>query len=278
MPAKKKSSSSLKMKVFVVLIIVALVASSAGMLFSGVSNVLPSVTLFQPEGWMGFIPGGVISIRFLNYSDIRDLANILPDKNKLYLYEINYNLTVFDINYELDVGTSDANVLVYNLNSTVANQISEAYSASSQTSQLFNGVPMYLINASDALGTAWIAVYNRTVIYTEGNETAWAGVAEIINATNDPLFSNDSLKIGLLLASNLKPFFAMYYFKDADPSLQMDWAIVCLTNPVTPVAMQVFHFPTSDIAKNVYSSVASIYFSSSAKATLTQNYIYGTAQ
>lgn len=276
MPARKKSpSSSLKMKIVVIFIIIALTASYAGMLFAGRDSGMPSASLFKSEAWMGFVPGEANFIRFLNYSEIRDLASIMPEKNRLYLYDIGYNLTAFDINYELNIEVGGADVIVYSVNSSVANQLVNAYSTSGQPSQPFNGIPIYLINASEALGTAWIAVHNGSVIYAEGNETSWAGVTKIINAIENPFFANESVKVGLLLASNMKPFFAMYYIKDPDPSLQIDWAIICLTNPVNPAGRQAFYFSTSEIAKNSYPAVASTYFSSASQANLAGNFIFG---
>ncbi len=278
MPSKKKNQSSWKLKAFVIVIIFILTASYAlSFLNFGSGAALPPASSFVAEDWMNFLPEGASYSRFLNYTDLEDLTDMFPDTVALYLWDIGYNLSVFDVNYELYMTINETDVLALNLNSSMASFIEISYYLSNQSVLPFNGIPVFLINDSRSNGVAWIAVYNNTVLYSEGNATAWIGISKVISAKYAPLFNNDDYKIGHLLASKQQHYFAMYFFYDADPSLQIDWAMIGLSNAVSPVQRQVFHFESSAIASSQYNAVASKYFSNPSSALLVGSYIYGDA-
>ncbi len=277
MPSRKDSKSSMKLKLVVIFIVVILTATYGFSLISILLNKpsLPSATSFVAEEWMDLVPEDVSYSRYLNYSDFEDLTTLLTDTVALNLPDIDYNLSIFDVNYELYMTINDTDVLALNINSTVADYIRVAYYFSDQSAIPFNGIPIFLINASRSAGVAWLAVYNDTVIYSEGNATAWLGISKVIGAVDTPLFDNDEHKIGYLIASNQKEYFAMYYFNDADASLQIDWAMIGLTDTMSPVQRQVFHFATSSIASSEYNDVVATYFSNSTSISIVSNYIFG---
>lgn len=277
MPSKKDSKSSMKLKLVVIFIVVILTATYGFSLISILLNKpsLPSAASFAAEEWMDLVPEDVTYSRYLNYSDFEDLTTLLTDTVALSLWDIDYNLSIFDVNYELYMTINDTDVLALDINSSVADYIEIAYYFSDQLALPINGVPVFLINASRSTGVAWLAVYNDTIIYSEGNATAWLAISKVISAVDTPLFDNDDYKIGYLVASNQKDYFAMYYFKDADSSHQIDWAMIGLTNTMSPVQRQVFHFPTSAIATSEYNDVAATYFGNSTSISIVSNYIFG---
>jgi hypothetical protein len=278
MPTKKKNSgSSWKLKLFVIVIILIFAGSYLTIFGSSLisKSTLPSASSFNSEEWMSFIPQNVTEFEFLNYN-VTGIANLLQTNVSLYLIDINYNLSVFDVHYEVDIQASTSAVKVLMVNSTVASFITSAYSALNQTSFTYDNVTMYLINGSDTPQQAWIAVYNGAVLYSVGNTTGQAAIAQVMDATNNQFFSSDPYKVGFLTVSNQGQYFALYYANNFDPSLQIDWAMVSFINNVNPTEYQVFHFPTSAIANSEYSQVEHMYFVNSTSIHIANNFIFGS--
>jgi len=118
----KKNPSSWKLKAFVIVIIFILTASYGisflNLGFMGVA--LPPASSFVTEDWMNLLPEGASYSRFLNYTDFEDLTDIFPDTVALYLWDIGYNLSVFDVNSSSTTTINETDVLALNLNSSIA--------------------------------------------------------------------------------------------------------------------------------------------------------------
>ncbi|MBC7120608.1 MAG: hypothetical protein H5T33_03390 [Candidatus Methanosuratus sp.] len=280
---KKKNQSSNKAKIIGILIIAALIVSTVGMFLTGGGGLktmpLPSAQNFVAHAWMSYVPDDVYHFKYWNMTKLSAFPDLFLSDAVLSIPDPEITVEVSELTFVIDITDDPNNVFfasILGVEEPVRDRVSEALQGSNITPSSYSyGVPIYEIPPSNGstASHAWLCIHNCSLLYGEGEMTAYGALVEWIIGSDQYLFDDDSCKIGYLLATGGAESFAVSYYKVEDNQFNISWIMSAAVGTTSIAKRDVFSFPSSELAHSQYSSVVENLIGSQPKVYLSGPYI-----